>query len=93
MIEVQQTLNSNVVPYGIMYIGISEYDLIGARWNCRRVIPVIQLIRSSGAKAVRGLCAQFVITKFIVLVCLNLTYPTVQAVKKSEFGKNNIKKA
>ncbi len=31
MIEVQQTLNSNVVPYGIMYIGITEYDLIGAR--------------------------------------------------------------
>lgn len=31
MIEVQQTLNSNVVPYGIMYIEITEYDLIGAR--------------------------------------------------------------
>lgn len=37
------------------------------------VILVIQLIRSSGVKAVKGLCAPFVITKFIVSVYLNFT--------------------
>jgi hypothetical protein len=38
---------------------------------------VIQLLRSSGVKAVKGLCAQFVITKFIVSVYLILTNSNV----------------
>jgi hypothetical protein len=31
MMEDQQILNSNVVLYGIMYSGIAEYNLVGAR--------------------------------------------------------------
>ena len=48
------------------------------------MILVIQLIRSSGVKAVKGLCAPFVITKFIVSVYLNFTNSNVQTNFKIE---------
>jgi len=83
-VEDQQILNSNAVLYSIMSNGITEYDLIGAKWNCIHVILVIQLIRSSGVKAVKGLCAPFAITKFIVSVYLNSTNSNVQTNYKIE---------